>query len=284
MDRIAAFIDGSDYSASVCDYAAWAAGKLAMPISLVHVIGREGADSAPADLSGNLDLGARSTLLDKLSALDAERATLLRERGRVILEDAALRIAGKGAFDLSKKLRFGDLIDSMADLEAETRFTILGKRGVSAGFSTENLGSNLDRAVRGANRPVLVANRAFREPARFLFAYDGSPAAERALERMRAGSIMAGQACDIVTVGTATPQVRAKLTHAADTLRAAGFDVTEHLEMGDPETVLTHMVMDTKADQLVLGKAGHSRLRAFFIGSTTMELMRTCLVPVIIFP
>ncbi|MFN6977813.1 MAG: universal stress protein [Gemmobacter sp.] len=35
---------------------------------------------------------------------------------------------------------------------------------------------------------------------------------------------------------------------------------------------------------LVLGKSGHSRLRQMFIGSTTLELLRNCQVPVLIVP
>ncbi len=284
MDRIAAFIDGSEYSASVVDYAVWASARLSMPVSLIHVIGRQDSDSTPADLSGNLRLGARTALLEQLTKLDADRAMLLRERGRVILEDAAERMDDAGTEDIAQKLRFGDLFETMDDLEAETRFTILGKRGVSHAFAADHLGSNLERALRGAKRPVLVANRAFKAPERFLFAYDGSPAAERALERMLAGSVLAGVACDIVTVGTATPQVRDKLSHAAGALRQAGYDVTEHLETGEPEIVLARLVSTLKADQLVLGKAGHSRIRRLFVGSTTMELTRSCKVPVVIFP
>ena len=285
MDRITAFVDGSDYAASVCDHAVWAAGQLAMPISLVHVIGRRSdAPSAPADLSGNLRLGARTALLDKLSKLDEERAVLARERGRAILDDGSARMRAMADIDVSTRLRNGDLIDAISELEAETRFVILGKRGEAAGFAQELLGSNLDRAVRTSHRPVLVANRAYKTPERFLLAYDGSPSTERAVERMTAGSVLTGMACDILSVGSATPQLRDRLSHAAQALRQVGFDVTEHLEAGDPEAVITKAVTDLKADMLVLGKSGHSRLRSLFIGSTTMELMRTCKVPFLIFP
>ncbi|SMY08628.1 universal stress protein [Flavimaricola marinus] len=285
MDRITAFIDGSEYAASVCDHAVWAAAQLSMPVSLVHVIGRRNdVSSPPADLSGNLRLGARTSLLEKLSKLDEERAALGRERGRAILDDGAARIAAAGDIDVITKLRNGDLIEAISELEAETRFTILGKRGEAAGFAADMLGSNLDRAVRISKRPVLVANRAFKTPERFVLAYDGSPATERAVERLTAGSVLAGMSCDMLSVGAATPQTRDKLTHAAAALRRAGFEVTEHLETGEPEAVIAKAVVDLKADMLVLGKAGHSRLRQLFIGSTTMELMRTCRVPFCIFP
>lgn len=82
MESIAAFIDGSAYGASVCDHGVWAAGRLGLPVTLVHALGRSETSSAPADLSGNLALGARRSLLEKLSKLDAERAALAQERGR----------------------------------------------------------------------------------------------------------------------------------------------------------------------------------------------------------
>ncbi len=284
MDRITAFVDGSDYGLSVADYAGWAAARLSMPVSLIHVIGRREAGGA-ADLSGALALGARTALMDKLSALDADRAVLARERGRAILDGAAAHLAqGTPDVTVETRLRSGELSAAMSEAEAQSRFVILGKRGEGAGFDAGHLGSNIDRALRGATRPVMVANRVFRAPSRFLFAYDASAAAGRALERILAGSVLAGLACDIVSVGTATPQVRKRLTHAAGALRQAGYDVTEHLETGEAEAVIAAKVAETGAGLLVLGKSGRNRLSRLIIGSTTFALMQSVKVPVVIFP
>jgi len=285
MKNITVFIDGSDYAASVCDHAVWAAKKLAMPILLVHVLGRRNeVSSAPADLSGALRLGARTALLDKLAKLDEERAVLGRERGRALLDDAAARMRAQGDVEVSTRLRNGDLISAIGELEPETRFAIIGKRGEAAGFASEHLGSNLDRALRSSHRPVLVANRALGAMGSFLFAYDGGPSSERAVERLVEGSVLAGMACHILTAGPAVPATRGKMQAAAEAPRRAGFEVTEHLETGEPEPVITRAVADLGVDLLVLGKSGHSRMRQLFIGSTTLELLRACKVPVLIFP
>lgn len=285
VEKITVFIDGSGYAASVCDHAVWAAERLETPVSLVHVLGRRNeVSSQPGDLSGSLKLGARTELLNKLSKLDEERAQLGRERGRAILDDAAERVRAHTSMEVATRLRNGDLIGAITELEGETRFAIIGKRGEAAGFAKEHLGSNLDRAVRTSNRPVLVASRAFKPIDRFLLAYDGSPATERALERLCEGSVLKGLECHLLTVGSATPASRSQLTAAAERLRRAGFEVKEHLETGDPETVISKAVSTLGIDLLVLGKSGHTRLRQLFIGSTTLDLMRTCLVPVLIFP
>lgn len=286
MKYITVFIDGSPYAESVCDHAAWAAQRLNMPIALVHVLGRRSeVSSQPTDLSGSLKLGARSDLLQKLANLDQERAKLGRERGRAILDDAVARLqAAAHEVEVQPRLRNGDLIGAIGELEAETRFAIIGKRGEAAGFAQEHLGSNLDRAVRTFERPVFIVSHAFRPINRFLLAYDGSPSTERAIERLTEGSVLRGLECHILSVGSATPAVRDKLQAAAGSLRNAGFDVTEHLQSGEPEKVITKAILDLDIDLLVLGKSGHSRLRQLALGSTTLELIRTCKRPVLIFP
>lgn len=286
MQHITAFIDGSTYAASVIDHAAWAAERLKMPVSLVHVMGRRNeVSSQPADLSGSIKLGARSDLLDKLANLDRERAVLGRERGRAILDDAEARI-GKAVegTEVTTKLRNGDLVEAVQDLAEETRFAIIGKRGEAADFATNHLGSNLERLVRTSTRPVLVVSRAFKPIRRFLLAFDGGTSAVRAVNRMVEGSVLDGLECHILKVGPATADVGKNLDSAAQALRDAGYVVKEHLMQGDPETVIAKAVVDLDADMLVLGKSGHSRFRKLFIGSTTLELMRTCRVPVLVFP
>lgn len=286
MKFITVFIDGSPYAESVCDHTAWAAERLAMPVALVHVLGRRSeVSSQPTDLSGSLKLGARSDLLKKLANLDQERALLGRERGRAILDDAVARIkATAPEVEVQPRLRNGDLIGAIGELEPETRFAIIGKRGEAAGFAQEHLGSNLDRAVRTFQRPVFIVSHAFRPISRFLLAYDGSPSTERAIERLTEGSVLRGLECHILSVGSATPAVRDKLGAAANALRHAGFEVTEHLQAGEPEKVITKAMLDLDIDLLVLGKSGHSRLRQLALGSTTLELIRTGKRPVLIFP
>ena len=58
----------------------------------------------------------------------------------------------------------------------------------------------------------------------------------------------------------------------------------EHAIDGPPEDVIAAAVRDHDIGLLVLGKSGNSRLRQLFIGSTTLELMRSCPVPVLVFP
>ena len=55
-EKIVALVDGSFYSASVCDHAAWISLRTGAPVELIHVLGRrEVADTH--DRSGAIKLG-----------------------------------------------------------------------------------------------------------------------------------------------------------------------------------------------------------------------------------
>ena len=74
-----------------------------------------------------------------------------------------------------------------------------------------------------------------------------------------------------------------ELEEAATRLREAGFHVTCTAIAGSVEEVITTAVADHEIDLLVMGAYGHSPIRQFILGSTTTTMVRTCLVPVLMF-
>src|SRR5690606_33282183 len=148
----------------------------------LHVLGRR--ETASADLSGFIGLGARTALLKELSALDEQRARLAQMRGRSILEDAEAEFRAAGVTDVSSRLRHDDVIDAVMEAEANSRGIVIGKRGEAADFAKLHLGSNLERIVRAATKPVFVAARAFRPIHKALIAFDGGPSAAKAVDHV----------------------------------------------------------------------------------------------------
>jgi nucleotide-binding universal stress UspA family protein len=181
MTHLIALIDGSGYSQSVCDLTRWVAERTEASVELMHVLGRRGVGSEPADLSGNLKLGARSALLKELSDLDEQKAKLELKRGRVLLEEAKSGLEEAGLSAVTTKLRHGDLIDTIGEFEGDADLIVIGKRGEAADFAKLHLGSNLERVVRSATKPVLVASRAFKPINKFLIAFDGGESAMKAV-------------------------------------------------------------------------------------------------------
>ncbi|MGI1663459.1 universal stress protein [Palleronia sp. KMU-117] len=279
--KIIAFVDGSVYSASVCDHAAWVATRTGWAVEILHVLGRrEGA--ARTDLSGSIALGARTALLEELAELDAQRARLVSHRGRAILEDAHALVDKAGVTEITTRLRQGDIVDTLAEQEAGAAFVLIGKRGEAADFAKGHLGSNLERIVRASHRPILVAARAFRPISRMLVAYDGGPSAMRAVDHIAHSPLYRGLSVTVATVGTATDAVRTGLEEARAMLAAAGLTAATEVLSGQPETALGELVETAPYDLLVMGAYGHSRIRSLIIGSTTTAMLRSCKVPVVL--
>jgi len=282
--RLVAAVDGSIYSESVCDHAAWLARRTDATVTVVHVIGRrQGLGDEGANLSGNIGLGARTALLAELAELDAQRAKLGQKRGRAILLDAEARLAAAGADMVHTRLRHGEIVETLKLLEAESDLLVLGKRGEAADFDKMYLGSNLERVIRSTRKPVLVAARAFRELGRILVAFDGGRSAMRAVDFIAARPRYADLDCHLLTIGTDNAATRRPLEGAAAQLREAGFRVETEIRAGQPETAIARAVEQREIDLLVIGAYGHSRIRNLVIGSTTSALLASCKVPVLLF-
>ncbi|WP_417460082.1 universal stress protein [Kordiimonas sp.] len=281
--KLIALLDGSSYAESVCDHAVWVAKKKGASIELLHVLGRRSGAGEGTDLSGNIGLGARSALLEELADIDARRAKLELMQGRHLLDAAESRLRDAGVEQVSGKLRHGDLIEAVEDFEKEADLIVIGKRGEAADFAKLHLGSNLERVVRAASKPVLVASRAFKPVNSVLIAYDGGPSAMKAVWYVAKSNLFKDIPCTLVMVGAATDEARKKMDEAAGILSTAKIEVETSFETGDPDNAIKAKVEREGFDMLVMGAYGHSRIRNLIIGSTTTEMVRSCLVPVMLF-
>lgn len=280
-EKLIALIDGSIYSKSVCENAAWISGRTGAPVELLHVLGRR--ETASSDLSGSIALGARTSLLQELSSLDEQRSKLAQRRGRAILEVAEEMLRAAGVETVTARLRQGDLLESVAEAERGSRGIVIGKRGEAADFAKLHLGSNLERIARSATKPVFVAARAFRPITKVLIAYDGGTSSVKAVDHMARAPLFAGLDIRLLTVGHDTSDVQRRLENAQATLRAGGHQAAIEIAVGQPETVISEVIERDGIDLLVMGAYGHSRIRTMIIGSTTAEMLRSCKVPVVLF-
>jgi nucleotide-binding universal stress UspA family protein len=283
VTKIMALIDGSIYSQGVCDYAVWATAGVPATVGLLHVVGRRGASSATINFSGTLVVDGRDQLLDELASLDEIQGKLTQRRGRILLDQAKEWLVEAGVAEVTASLRNGDLIETVLEFEPDTDLIVIGKRGEAADFAKLHLGSNLERVVRASGKPVLVTARAFQPIKRFLIAFDGGVSSMKAVDHIARNPLYAGLECQILTVGVDTPKARKQLDDAAALLRAGGLDVQSELLSGQPDKVVANRVETGGIDLLVMGAYGHTRIRSLIIGSTTTELIRSCMIPVMLF-
>lgn len=283
MNKVYACIDGLATTAAVIDWAAWSARRLNVPLELLHVLDRHPEHALVSDYSGAIGLGAQESLLQELSALDAQRSQLAQEAGRQLLVSARARAAAGGVTQLDTRLRHGELVDNVLELEGDARLFVLGEHHRASTSRKIHLDHHVERVIRAVKRPVLVATaEQFEAPQRVVIAFDGSPTGHKTVETVARSPLLVGLPVLLAMAGTDTPQARQQLAAAAQVLQAAGFTVTTELLPGEPEQALPALAKAQGATLLVMGAYGHSRFRHLVVGSTTTTLLRLSEVPVLI--
>jgi len=283
MPQILTCTDGSTYANSVYHYAAWAAQQLEASIHVLHMLDPLHEDPLNADFSGAIGLGAKTALMEELVELEATRARIAQKRGQAILDDARGRLLEAGVAQVTTEQRHERLSDSIDQYASKVDLVVLGKRGNHADFARGHLGSNLERVIRSCTHPVLVASSAAWPMQRFVLAFDGGKSARKAVQFAAETPLLKGMGCHLIYAGKQDSSHLKALEAAYAELTAAGYTVEMETLDGEPETVITEAIEKNQADLLVMGAYGHSRIREFFVGSTTTEMLRRTKRPVLLF-
>lgn len=282
MPTILACTDGSTYAPSIYQHTAWAARQLSADVEVLHVLDHHRERAPGVDFSGAIGIDASLHLTEELTKLEETQGRVQRLKGTAILEDARRQFAAAGIEAVITTQRHGTLVETLEELEPRCELLVIGKRGEHADFATGHLGGSLERVIRSAVRPVLVAARAFAPIERFLIAFDGGPSVTKAMDFLIERPLLKGAVCHLLRAGRIDDQAKWYLEEAASRLRSAGFEVTTHAIPGDPEMVIAEAVKRAHIQLLVMGAYGHSRVRALILGSTTTATVRTCPIPVLL--
>lgn len=269
---VLACIDGSKSTPAVCDYSAWASRQLQAPLTLLHVLDHE-PSPVQQDLSGSIGLGSREHLLNELADLDEKRAKLMREQGRLLLEAATDRVIQAGAIEPATRQRHGALVDTLVGLEENIRLLVIGRQGEMGDSLGDHIGTHLESVVRTMHRPVLVTAGEFRTPRSVMLAFDNGPSTRKGVEMIAASPLFRGLPVHLVMVGADTNDAWEPVRAAQKQLETQGFEVHAAIRAGDVETALLDYEQTQDIDMIVMGAYGHSRIRQFFVGSTTTNML-----------
>lgn len=280
--------DGSVSAQCSYQYAAWLVQQTQAQLQVLHVTDTR-HQAANQNLSGSIGMGASERLLDELVALDHQKAKLDHQRAQLILQQAQDALNQHGVQPDALLHRTGFLVDCLAQMETDVDLIILGKRGVTAEFAPDHLGSNLERIVRSSRKPCLVTPRAFQPAQRLVVAYDGSASNREMLKFLARTALFAQLDIHILSVlksmndaviETQKKDMEQVLSTAVNSLMLRP---TFHFLTGKPEQVIPQFITEHKGDVLLMGAYGHSRLRHLVIGSTTAQILRGSSIPTFVF-
>ena len=282
MTNVIACIDGSKATLAVCDASGWAATQLNAPVTLLHVLDKS-AYPTESNLSGNIGLGTREHLLNEMVELEARRSKLALEQGKYMLQDARARlIESAPAVEIETLQRHGDLVETLLEQECKARLVVMGRQGEQHQDQAQAIGSQLESVIRTLKQPILVVMAEFQAPKRFMIAYDGSPTAKKALNRVASSSLLRGLECHVVMVSDNQAQGMADLALVADALHEANFNVITAVCQGEVQATLASYQAEHQIDLMVMGAYGHSRIREFFVGSNTTRMISKSHIPLLL--
>lgn len=279
--NVLACIDGSRSSPAVCDYAAWASMRLSAPLVFLHVLDHSQFPTQ-SDLSGNIGLGSREHLLQELAELDEKRGKLMREQGRLMLEAAAERAVTDGVVEPVTRQRHGDLVETLADLQGEIRLLVMGRQGEEGDSLGQHVGSHLESVIRTLHKPILVTAGEFRQPRSVMLAFDNGPSTRKGIEMITESPLFQGLPIHLLMVGADTNDAWEALNAAKARLESAGHEVIASIRAGDVEKTLLGYEEEHDIDMIVMGAYGHSRIRQFFVGSTTTSILSSTTRPLLL--
>ncbi|ENX31885.1 hypothetical protein F889_03775 [Acinetobacter colistiniresistens] len=281
MSKIIACIDGSLATNTVCDYAAWFSDKLSSPLKLLHVIDKPKA-KAPQDLSGAIGLGSRETLLNELVEIEERKGKIELEHGQILLREAKNYLLEKFSIDAQSFQRHGSLLETIMGMEEDIRVLVMGKHGAETEHDSSKVGTHIENVVRALHKPVLITSSPFSPPKSFLIAFDGSPTARICVDKIANSPLLKTLTAHVVYVGKPNSDMTLQVTWAKELLESQGFNITSNTLDGEVDKAIINYAEQHQIDLIVVGAYGHSKIRQFFIGSTTTKVITSANKPVLL--
>ena len=281
MKNVFACIDGSKAAEAVCDAAAWTSQRVERQLVLLHVLDKS-IYPTKTDMSGNLKLGTREQLLDELAELDAKRSKLALEAGKEQLKAAVERVKAQGVENPETRQRHGHFVESLTELQEETRILVMGRQGEDHD-NPEEIGGNLESVIRTLSCRILITPPNFKAPEKVLLAYDASETSKKVLYIISRSPLFKGIPIHLLMVGGTSEKNQQLLEEAKAQLEQEGHQgVVTALKAGVVETSLLAYQQEQGMDMIIMGAYGHSRIRQFLVGSTTTSLLRRSPVPLLL--
>ncbi len=274
LQSIMLAVDASAEGRHAIRSAAYLARALNGAVHAVHVL-----DSRLVSVGYHLD-DANPHGVESRVHLNEELKHRLEKQGDQLLQSVQEEL---NALDVQCRveLRTGIPAVELLAASADCDIIVMGRRGQSAAAGDEKaLGEVVERVLRTAAQPVLLAGEDSGEFRRVVLGFDGSSPAREAM--VYAAELSQRLRLPMIAVSVHREEALARKTlevvqHYAE---AHKFEVELEVHKGDPVEVLLEVAEET--DLLTIGAFGDGRVREWLLGSTTEAILRAARQPVLL--
>lgn len=268
--------DGSDYSRTAGDYAIYIARLIKARINALHVMDIKIIQGPLfSDIAFYSGLPVYYEFLPKIEDALGKRADTILEEIRKKSEKAGVGI------DLNKVA--GIIEDTIIQQSENADLVVLAKRGEHFHFNAGGLlGSTAESVVRRSKKPVLITPVDFKEIESIGLAFDGSMPATNAL-KLAAWLSEAAHWPITTLIICEDSAAGAELTRKVETyLDDKEVDNEVLLLRGREDREILRFIKEGAVEMMIMGAYGKGRLKEFFLGSTTSNVIRNSDIPVLL--
>jgi len=269
-------VDGSEYSNAATRYAIRTARFFNASITVLHVIDIK-KFATPLLNNVAMCLGVSS-----IPDLEETYKEGLSELGKGILELTANKLEETNIKYVTK-LRSGIVSDIICQEAHSVDLLVMGYRGEASEWGSSIFGSVFEATIRQANRPVFTVSKHVQDISRILVAYDGSNFASNALEvgvQVAKGSKIPLH----ILLSSFSETTKDRLTkEVKEYIDSHEIEYKLEIADGDPAEAIVVRAKEIKADVIVMGAYGHSRIKELLVGSTTEYVLRNAECPVLVY-
>ncbi len=278
MAYVLCCVDSENYSQDVCDYAVMLSNNLQVPLKFLNIV-EHSHKSKDLNLSGNITLGERDDILEKLTNEEYEQSKCNIKAGKEILEKLKQRAADSCENEVIISQRHGEVEETILELEDEIETLVIGLKS-----NLEHLiGEHVKDIIRSIHKPVLLVNSKFVEPKKLMIAYNGSNESKKLLENTSKRQIFKNVSREIVNLSKDETKSNECLKEAKSIFAKNSVDVETKFLKGDNEDTLLEYFDNSQADVLAMGAYGHSKFKELFFGSFTSKILTKMKKPILLF-
>jgi nucleotide-binding universal stress UspA family protein len=271
--------DFSDCARPAIDFAANLARRVSGQVYLLHVIENDDSDGIPTSGEWSRYIAATTATAEvpyMIGLLRETKAVMETLKSDPVLADIPVA-------DVIEVGIPGTKINHAAE-KYDVDMIIMGTHGAK-GFKEMFVGSNAEKVVQFANRPVLTIKEKVRlDPDRIIFASDFSDEADRIFGTVKSFAAVYGAAIHLLKVTTpdnfeSVAQSRKKINRFRQLhgMKDCPFTIFNDYKK---ETGILHFANDINADLIAVGTHGRHGLSRLFNPSISEELVNHAPCPV----
>jgi len=177
----------------------------------------------------------------------------------------------------------GSPVELICDLSRQVDLVIMGARGDYARWGDRMLGQTLESVSRQSHAPIMIVDKIYHPFTSVTCAYDRSEHSNSALKLTGYLADTLHFPVEVVSVSEDEEERKAALEEAQKYLEPYNLEIRLRHEAGDPAEAIARVTKDApQPTVLVMGSYGKSRIREAILGSTTVQVMRSALKPIIL--